>query len=217
MRIPLLAIALLAPGCVSLPTPSDVDDADESLTLAGEAMARGDDATAATHFEIYVGQHPDQLMFRLHLADLQFKLQHLPEARYHYERFIAGAQSAPGSPKSHLVHCRTRLMEIAQQSDDHYGELLHRGIGLVLLTRVSREAESAEPRAPREEILCTAIQALREAARLKVHDPRVQLYLAEAYDRSGNRSAAATARAAARNNALPGDLTPTEALQLARD
>jgi Tfp pilus assembly protein PilF len=214
MRILLLAFVLLAPGCVSFPTRSDVEDADESLTLAGEAMSRGDDATAATHFETYVGKHPDQLMFRLHLADLQFKLQHLPEARYHYERFIAGAQSASGSPKSHLVHCHTRLMEIAQQSGDRYGELLHRGIGL---TKISREAESAEPSAPQEEILCTAIQALREAARMKPHDARVHLYLAEAYDRAGNRAAAATARTAARNNALPGDLTPTEALQLAGD
>src|SRR6185437_2161519 len=151
MRNALLALTLFAAGCVAIPTANEIDDADESLTLAGEAMSRGDDATAAIHFETYVGKHPDQLMFRLHLADLQFKLQHLPAARLHYERFIAGAQSAPGSPKSNLVHCRTRLMEIAQQSGDRYGELLHRGIGLVL---ISREADYAELSAPREEILC---------------------------------------------------------------
>jgi predicted Zn-dependent protease len=217
MRTLLLVFALLAPGCVSIPTPSEVEDADESLTLAGEALSRGDDTTAATHFESYIGKHPDQLMFRLYLADLLFKLQRLPEARLHYERFVADAESAPGSPKNNLVHCRTRLMEIAQHSGDRFAELLHRGIGLALLAKVSREAESAEPSAMREEILCTAIQTLREAARLKPHDPRVQVYLAEAYDRAGNRAAAATARAAARNNALPGDLTPTEHLQLAEE
>lgn len=216
MRIFLVALGVLGVlGCVSLPSPSpgtEKPDPDEALTLAGEALARGDDQAAAAHFETYVRAHPEQIMFRLDLANLDFKLHRLAEARGHYERFIADAQASTGPPRDQLVHCRTRLMEIAQMNGDEFSELLHRGIGLVVLGRSSAADDPL-----REVMLCRAIQALRDAARLRPNDPRVQVYLAEAHERAGNPEAAAICRAAARMRAAPGSLTPTEALQLGRE
>ena len=103
-------------------------------------------------------------------------------------------------------------MEIAQLTDDRFAEVLHRGIGLVLLTR--QETDDSETR---EEILCKAIKTLLEAKEYRPTDARVHVYLAEAYERAGNRRAAEVARATARNLVMPGALTPSESRGLALD
>ena len=213
-------------GCTAMPPPvreipsaaigepaAAVDpsaEADDPLTLAAECLARGDPPAAATHFELYVRKHPEQIMFRLHLADLLMTMNRVKEAQIHYEQFIADAQPSVGPPRERLVHCHTRLMEIARINDDRFAERLHSGIGLVLLTR--QKIEDAETR---EEILCQGITALREAREERPSDPRVYVYLAEAQERAGNRWAAEAARAAARNFAMPQALTPKEAIDLA--
>ena len=212
---------ILMLGCTTLPvpvrepmeaTPAVSEDSDDPLTLAAECLARGDQPAAATQFEIHVGKHPEQVMFRLHLADLLMKIHRVKEAQQHYERFIADVQDSTGSPKSHLVHCHTRMMEIAQLTDDRFVEVLHRGIGLVLLTR-----QETDDSLTREEILCKAIKTLLEAKEYRPTDARVHVYLAEAYERAGNRRAAEVARATARNLVMPGALTPSESRGLALD
>lgn len=203
---PALALCF-ACGCVGLPVlPAELPaPEDDPLTLAAESLAKGDDPTAATHFAAYVKAHPDQFMFRLYLADLYLKLDKPAEAKPHYERFIADAQDASAPPREHLVHCHTKLMEIAQKGNDRFGESLHRGIGLVLLTR-----EAAADAETKEEMLCQALQTLLEAQEQRPGDRRVQVYLAEAHDRAGNRRGADVARAAARNLASPETLTSAE-------
>jgi tetratricopeptide (TPR) repeat protein len=203
------------PGVVESVAPAESPqappgEADDPLTVAAESLARGDQAEAARHFELYVKQHPEQVMFRLHLADLLFNMHRLEDAQAHYERFIADAESSTGPPRKHLVHCHTRLMEIARINDDRFAELLHRGIGLVRLTRQAIEDPEIS-----EEILCQAIRALKEAQQERPTDPRVHVYLAEAFERAGNRRAAEVCRGAARNFALPGLLTAKEAHDLA--
>lgn len=196
-------------GCMSLPgtlpAPPAAPEEDDPLTLAADCLARGDEPAAAGHFARYVRANPDQLMFRVHLADLYMKLGRDADAKPHYERFAADAPSAGDSPKAQLVHCHTKLMEIAQRADDRYGETLNRGIGLLVLVR--RGIDDGDMR---EEILCQAIAGLREAKSERPKDARVHVYLAEAQDRAGNRREAEVARATAKNLALPGDLTAWE-------
>lgn len=221
MRARWLAVGLLGViGCTALPVP-EADDAPprvaatpeepvepaDLLTLAAECMQRGDEPAAAAHLDAYVRAHPDQLMFRAHLAELLLRVDRPADAKAHFERFVAGAQAATGPPHDHLVHCHTRLMEIGQKTDDRFAELFHRGVGLVLL---AADADDDT----REEILCQALRALVEAKELRPTDPRVQLYLADAHDLAGNRRAADVARAAARNLGRPGALTPTESARL---
>src|SRR5437660_4685968 len=108
MRVAGIVLAFLTFGCAALPAPQPVPDVqpdDDPLTLAAECLARGDEPAAATHFETYIRRHPEQLIFRVHLADLLFKLQRLNEAKVQYERFIADAQDATGAPRDRLVHC----------------------------------------------------------------------------------------------------------------
>ena len=209
-------------GVLSEPVPSNtpvaeqrppaavggLEEPDDPLTLAAECLGRGDQPAAATHLAAYVRAHPDQIMFRAHLAELLLKLDRDAEAKAQFERFVADAQDATGPPRGHLVHCHTRLMELGRRADDRLAELFHRGVGLLLLVN---DADGDH----REEILCQALKALTEAKELRPTDPRVHFYLAEAHDRAGNRRGAAVERATARNLSAPGALTPSESRRLA--
>jgi predicted Zn-dependent protease len=179
------------------------------LTLVAESLDRGDKIAAVNHLEAYVHQHPDQVMFRLQLAELLVQVNRDARAKTHYERFLACAQTASGPVHDYLVHTHTRLMEIAQRGDDSFGEVLHRGIGLLLLIQ-EQDKKPDRDDGFCEEMLCKALRALNEARDLKPEDPRVRVYLAEVYERMGNRRASANERSAGRNNFVPGALTPAE-------
>jgi predicted Zn-dependent protease len=194
-------------------TQPPAPEAPDPLTLAAECLERGDRASAATHLEAYVRLHPEQLMFRAQLAELLLRVGRDSAAKAQYEQFIADAQAATGAPRKQLVNAHTRLMEIAQRDDDQFAEVFHRGVGLLLLVK-EQEKMAERDEEFGEEMLCKAIRALSEAKELKPADPRVRVYLAEAYDRSGNRRAADAERAAAKSAFATGQLTPTERKQL---
>lgn len=172
------------------PAPAD------SLSLAAEAIGRGDKAAAVPHLEAHVRDHPRQLMFRAQLAELLVVLGRDDAAKVHFERFTDDAGTATGAAKDHLIHAHTRLMEIGQRDGDRFAEVFHRGVGLLLLVK----EQDGDPRRDEpfcEEMLCKALKALREAQELKPHEARVRAWLAEAYDRTGNRRAADAERVAA--------------------
>lgn len=176
-------------------------DPADTLTLAAEALQRGDRASAAAHLEAYVRDHPGQLMFRAQLAELLVALGRDDAARFHFERFAADARRSTGRAKDHLVHAHTRLMEVAQRGGDRFGESFHRGAGLLLLVG-EQDADPKRDEGFCEQMLCKSLKALAEARELRPHDPRVRVWLAEAYDRTGNRRAADAERAAAGPSAL---------------
>ena len=79
-----------------------------------------------------------------HYAELLLRLRAAArEARDQFERFVADVQDDAALADEHLVHCHSRLMEIAEGEEDEYAEHLHRGIGLYLLAR--QRAALAEP------------------------------------------------------------------------
>lgn len=211
----LLRVAAKPPDVVPVSAFQPPEPAADHLALAAACVERGDQPAAATHLERYVRANPDQLMFRAHLAELLLKTGQDERAKFHFDTFVADAQSATGPAKAHLVHCHTRLMELGNRADDRHAELLHRGIGLLLLVR----DQDADPKARddefREQMLCQSIRALTDAKELKPTDPRPLVYLAEAHDRAGNRRGADTARAAARTLSTPGTLTAAESRRVA--
>src|SRR5262245_46542646 len=85
---------LLGPVPPELAAPAEADD--DPLTLAAECLQRGEKAAAAAHLETHVSRHPDQPMFRAHLAELLWKLDRPGDARTHFERFVADAQEGAG-------------------------------------------------------------------------------------------------------------------------
>ena len=201
---PLRVSATQVPPTRTEPQPEPEDP----LALVAECLGRGDPAAACEHLERYVGAHPDQLMYRAHLAELLLKADRPERAKAHFERFAADAQDVTGPAKAHLVQCHTRLMELAQRADDRFGEVFHRGVGLLLI--VEQQASGDMDDEAIEAVLCKAVKALAEAKELRPTDARARFYLAEAYRLIGNRRAADAERSAARNLVLPDALTAAE-------
>ena len=183
----------------------------DHLALAAERLDRGDDAAALPHLKAHVKAHPDAVMIRAYLAELHLKLGNAPAARTEFERVVADAQGAPPGPaRRHLVHCHTRLMEIAQADDDAFAEHLHRGIGLLLLVQQWESDPERRDDVASEQTLSKAAAALRKAKDDRPADARVNLYLADVYDRLGSASAAKAARRAAKAALPDGSLTAWE-------
>jgi thioredoxin-like negative regulator of GroEL len=156
-------------------------DTNDSLQQAASCVERGDEAGAVPHMLHHVQAHPDQIMIRAYLAELLLRLKRLPEAQWHFERFIADAQQATGPSNQHLIHCHTRLMEIAQDREDAYAEHLHRGIGLLLLARQKGVLAQADDPALPQKLLCRAAKELNEAQTLRPGEARPCVYLFEVW------------------------------------
>jgi predicted Zn-dependent protease len=210
---------LLLGGCVSpgersepttttarAATPADTEP--DHLALAAAHLDRGEESAALPHLMAHVQARPNAVMIRAYLAELMLKLGKLDESWLHFERYTRDAHGMPGQPQKHLVHCHTRLMEIAQQRNDAYAEALHRGIGLTLMVRQWEAEPVGEDRTLGEQTLTNAAAALREATRLRPTEPKGYLYLSEVLGRLGQPSAArATAK---RGVALLPDATLTD-------
>jgi hypothetical protein len=62
-------------------------------------------------------------------------------------------------------------MEIGLRTDDHFAEVFHRGVGLLLLVK-EHERTTDRDEGFSEEMLCKAIKALGEAKEMKPTDPK---------------------------------------------
>ena len=217
MRGRLLVVVSALAGCVAPgarppdePITAKPTDAGDALTRAAECLDRGDDTGAVPHLRAYVKAHPDAVMVRAHLAELLFRAGKHAEARGQFERSVADAQLGSGPARGHLVHCHTRLMAIAEATDDAFHEHLHRGIGLVLLVNRWDADPDRQDEVVAEQTLAKAVAALRAARDERPADPRANLYLGEALDRLGQASAARAAYRAARAGLPDPEVTPAE-------
>ncbi|OWK46657.1 hypothetical protein [Fimbriiglobus ruber] len=187
-----------------------VTPAEDGLSRAADCLDRGDELGALPHLQTHVRAHPDAIMIRAHLAELHFRLHQLDEARVEYERFVVDAQLVSGPANQHLIHCHTRLMEIAETTDHAFDEQLHRGIGLLLLVKRWDSDPARRDGVAGEQTLAKALTALRAAKDEQPHDPRVNLYVAETLDRLGQASAARAAYRVARAGLPDPAVTPAE-------
>jgi hypothetical protein len=191
-------------------------DTDDSVQQAASCVERGDEAGAVPHMLHHVQAHPDQIMIRAYLAELLLRLKRLPEAQRHFERFIADAQQVTGPANQHLIHCHTRLMEIAQDREDAYSEHLHRGIGLLLLARQKGVLAQADDPALPQKLLCRAAKELNEAQTLQPGEARPCIYLFEVWTALDQPLPASKAlRQARAETAFSTHLTPAEHQMLA--
>lgn len=185
------------------------------LSLAAACMETGDDAAACEYLRHYVQANPDQLGIRLHLADLEMRLKHWPEARREFDRCVASAQAGTGSAEDELLHCHARLMEIGEEVEDFYQEHLHRGIGLCLLARQRSALADPEGELSTESLLCKAAGELTLAQNDRPGLARPHWYLYTVWSMLDQKSAALRClRQAADAAPFTGDLTATELRQL---
>jgi lipopolysaccharide biosynthesis regulator YciM len=177
--------------CLSLLLFAGVDPLNEPdhLALAAEHLDRGNSSKAIAHLTAHVRSHPDEVMTRAYLAELLFQSKRYDDAAAEFEEVIAAAQAMTGKPHDHLVHCHTRLMNIAEERGDDYREHLHRGIGLLRLV----ERWDADPKRHdanvSEATLVQALSELKAAEREKPKSARVHFYIAEVSSRLGQTAA----------------------------
>jgi tetratricopeptide (TPR) repeat protein len=185
------------------------------LSLAAAYLAQGREAQAAGQLAAYLTAQPDHLVVRAHYADLLLRLARPQEARQQFQRFIADVQEHDRLAREHLVHCHSRLMEIAQAEADPYAEHLHRGIGLYLLA--CRRDEAAADAGPlnAEALLCKAAAELTLARLQKPDEARPYWYLHEVWQHLGQKQPAGRCLRYAALMAPLSYLTPAEQRQMA--
>jgi hypothetical protein len=192
--------------------PDDAPTVPEPLELAADCLDRGDSAGAARHLAEHVDRHPDQVLFRLQLAELLYEQERYAAAGRQFEAAIGHAQDGAPAVRKHLIHCHTRLMEVARATEDTYAERLHRGIGLYLVgVQLSRKEEADEA----ERLLCKAVAELREAQAVRPADARAGWYLYRVWVELGQPRPAARALEQARAGLGLTDLTAAEARAVA--
>lgn len=160
------------------------------LSLAAAYLEKGDEEGACPHLAQYVAAHPEHLMIRSHLAELLMRLHRYPEARLHFERFIADAQEQGEPATKQLIHSHSRLLEIAEACEDEYAEHLHRGIGLFLLANERSSLPDPSGILPTEGLLCKAAGELTLARMERPDEARPCWYLFEVWSRLPLRQSA---------------------------
>jgi len=180
------------------------------LSLAAAYLENGDEQSACTHLTQYVRANPTQLLVRVHLADLQLRLQQVEAARCEFERCVAYAQEATEPLSAPLIHCHSRLMQIAEDTEDAYHEHLHRGIGLCILARQRELLPDDEEDLSTESLLCKAAGELTLAHQDRPDEARPSWYLHQIWTRLDQRREAHRHLQAAVGAAPFSDLTPAE-------
>jgi tetratricopeptide (TPR) repeat protein len=180
------------------------------LSLAAAFLSRAQDERAAPHLALYVEAQPDHLVIRAHYAELLLRLERRDEARVQFERFVADVQDHETLARQHLVHCHSRLMEIAEGAEDEYAEHLHRGIGLYLLGCQRARLGEAEEMPSAEGLLCKAAGELTVARLRRPEEARPWWYLYAVWTELAQQQPASRCLRAAAAAAPLSYLTPAE-------
>lgn len=180
------------------------------LSLAAAYLEQGDQPAACVHLRSYVQTNPHHLAARIHLADLQLRLQRWTDARLEFERCVASAQDRSEPAEGPLLHCHARLMEIAEEAEDGYNEHLHRGIGLCLLACQRAALPDPDGELSTESLLCKAAGELTLAQNDRPEEARPNWYLYRVWDMLDQRQTALRCLRAAADAAPFSRLTAAE-------
>jgi hypothetical protein len=169
-----------AERAVAAVEPAPADDTPQVSTdvgLAAERLEVGDEAGACVHLARHVAAHPEQLTVRSHYAELLMRLKRPDEARKELEGTVVTAQEMGDGALKYLIHCHSRLMELAEDAEDEYAEHLHRGIGLYLLARRRALLDDPDGELATETLLCKAAGELALARLERPTEARPCWYL----------------------------------------
>lgn len=188
----------------------DVHLADAHLGLAAAYLSQQRDALAASHLEDYLRLRPDHHTIRGFYAEVLLRLGRSEAAEEQLESFVAGIQGNARLAAQHLVDCHSRLMEIARDRDDDYGEHLHRGLALYQLACERAALPDNAGGVSSESLLCRAADELTRAQRSRPDEAQPCWYLYQIRLRLGQQQPAQRWLQAARTRALLSRLTPFE-------
>jgi tetratricopeptide (TPR) repeat protein len=180
------------------------------LSLAAAYLAVGEEKQAAEQLERYLDVKPEHFLVRGQYAELLWRLDRLESAREQFERFDADIQDCETPAQQQLVHCHSRLMDIASRTEDDYARHLHRGIALYWLARQSSETIGAEDELPSEGLFCQSASELVQARRARPEEARPSWYLYEVWSQLGQKQPATRWLRIASEYAPLSYLTPAE-------
>ena len=184
------------------------------LSLAAAYLAEGQEEQAAEQLNQYLQAQPDHYLVRGQYAELLLRLDRLDAAREQFERFEADVQDQETPAWQHLVHCHTRLMDIAQRVEDDYALHLHRGIALYWLARQRGELPDGDGELSSEGLLCQSASELVQARRQRPDEARPCWYLHEVWTQLAQQQPASRWLRAAEEAASFSYLTPAEQQRL---
>jgi tetratricopeptide (TPR) repeat protein len=184
------------------------------LSLAAAYSAKGDDDRALEHLLRYVQKQPDHVMARAHLAEMLLRLKRPAAARPQFERCAADMQDHPEMDAEKLIHCESRLMELAESFDDDFAEHLHRGIGLYLLGCQRATLPDPNGQLAVQGVFFRAAAELSAARVERPDEARPCWYLHLVWSRLGQQHPANRWLRRAEAAAALADLTPAERREL---
>lgn len=179
------------------------------LSLAAAYLDQGQEDKACRFLTLYVAAHPRHLSVRAQYAELLHRLRRFTEARHEFENFVAEIQADDRLAAEHLIHCHSRLMQIAEVQCQEYDEHLNRGIGLLLLAR-QRDSGEVPAEISSESLLCKAAGELALANQARPDEARPCWYLHEVWSELAQSQPAFKYLRAAQTLAPFSYLTPTE-------
>ncbi len=192
----------------------DAELARNYLSMAAAYSAKGDEERAVGNLARYVSKQPDHVVARIHLGELLLRLKRPEAARLQFDRCATDLQEHHEIAADKLIHCESRLMELADAMEDDYGAHLHRGIGLYLLACERATLPDLEGELAVEGLLFKAAAEL-SAARVELPDEaRPCWYLHKVWSRLGQQKPAARWLGIAEEAAAFSRLTPTEQREL---
>jgi tetratricopeptide (TPR) repeat protein len=189
---------------------ADAGYSSSHLSLAAAYMEKRHLADACVHLGLYLEVNPEQTAVRVRYAELLSRLKRCKDAIGQFQRAIADAQEQCDSTDRDLILCHSRLVSIAEESNDSYAEHLHRGIGLFLLA--GRRGALPDPSGPlaQQGLLIQAAAELTRAHLQKSREARPCWYLYLTWSQLGQRQPARCRLTEAAELAPFSDLTPAE-------
>jgi tetratricopeptide (TPR) repeat protein len=160
------------------------------LSLAASYVEKGDDQKACDHLERFLAASPAHKNARFFYAELLLRQKRLVEAHTHFEQAVADGQDDAAPDLTHLIHCHTRLVEIADGLEDEYHAHLHRGIGMFLLAQARVKLDDPDGELSVEGLLCKAAAELSQARAERPDQARPCWYLYGAWRQLGQRQLA---------------------------
>jgi hypothetical protein len=167
-------------------------------------------AALAEHLRV----SPGDLGARILAGELAYSLGKAGEARLHFEMFLCASQTMAEAPVAYVIHCHTRLVEIAEEENDRYAEHLNRGLGLYVLAMHGCNNTAPPGEVTQAALLTRAAEELQLARACQPWQARPHYYLYLVWRQLGQGAAAVRSLRAADAQALVSHMTPKEQCDL---
>lgn len=180
------------------------------LTLVALCLEQGRPEEACHHLGRFVEANPEHRNARFYWAEMLRRRERPEEAGAQFELVVAGLQEEHFLDLRNLIHCHSRLAELAEKRDDAFGRQLHRGIALWWLAQTPASSAEEEDLVPPESLLCKAAAALALAHQLDPEQARPCWYLHNVWRKLGQERSARRFLHRVHSRAAFSPLTPAE-------